>query len=63
MLAGLSDVTGEQPAVSPLLTPQAIGQKSELEPQADGTLYLKLNLPASALAKSQGDLKVTIRAK
>ncbi|MBW8885166.1 MAG: hypothetical protein JF612_10420 [Planctomycetia bacterium] len=61
--AALGDLEGEPPAITPLVTPQPIGLASEMEPTTTGTLYLKINEPASGLADNSGTLSITIRAK
>jgi hypothetical protein len=63
LLAGLSDLEGEPSTITPLTTPQPIGLGSEIEPMKAGTLYLKINEPASGLADNTGTLTVTVRAK
>jgi hypothetical protein len=63
LLAALGDLDGEAPAITPLLTPQPLGLMSEIEPTTSGTLYLKINEPASSLADNSGTLSVTVRAK
>ena len=63
LLGALSDLEGEPPAITPLASPQPIGVSGELEPMTTGTLYLKINEPASGLADNVGTPSVTIRAK
>jgi hypothetical protein len=62
LLGGLSDLEGEPPAITPLVSPEPIGVAGELEPAASGTLYLKINEPANGLGDNTGVLTVTIRA-
>jgi len=63
LLAALGDWKGEQPAVTPLVNPQPIGLAADIEPTTTGTLYLKINEPATGLSDNSGALRVTIRAK
>jgi len=63
LMAGVSDVEGDDTVISPLVTPHAIGSEAELQPEATGTLFLKINEAAGALADNSGALEVTIRAK
>jgi hypothetical protein len=63
LLAGVSDLEGEEAVISPLIAPHAIGSEGELQPDANGTLFLKINEAAGALADNSGSLQVTIRAK
>jgi len=63
LLASLTDLEGEQPLITPLVSPQPIGLSAEIEPQTTGTLYLKINEPSSGLADNTGMLTVTIRPK
>src|SRR5262245_32408871 len=63
LLAALGDLDGDAPPITPLVTPQPIGLTAEIEPTTSGTLYLKINEPASGFADNSGTLSVTIRAK
>jgi hypothetical protein len=63
LLAGVTDLEGEPPAITPLANPQPIGAAGELAPMATGTLYLKINEAASGLADNTGMLSVKIREK
>jgi hypothetical protein len=63
LLASLTDLEGEQPLITPLVSPQPIGLSAEIEPQTAGTLYLKINEPSSGLFDNSGTLTVTIRVK
>ena len=62
LLAAVADLDGEMPAITPLTGPQPIGTSGELHPSRSGTLYLKINEPASGLADNVGTLTVTVRA-
>lgn len=59
--AGLSELEGERPALTPLVQPQAVGLRGRLQPQQSGTLFLRINEPAGDLADNSGTLTVTIR--
>jgi hypothetical protein len=63
LMGGVADLEGESPLITPLVMPQPIGLEGEIEPAAGGTLYLKINEPASGLAANSGTLNVMIRAK
>ena len=63
LMAGVSDVEGDDTAISPLIRPHAIGSEDELQPEATGTLFLKINEAAGALADNSGTLEVTIRPR
>jgi hypothetical protein len=63
LLAALGDLDGETTPVTPLVTPEPVGLVSEIEPTTTGTLYLKINEPASNLADNSGTLTIMIRAK
>lgn len=60
LLAAVDDLDGETPAKSPLTDPQAVGLTATLKPEHTGTLYLKINEPASGLADNTGHLTVRI---
>jgi hypothetical protein len=63
LLGAVSDSGGAAPAKSPLTTPIPIGNRAELTPQTTGTLYLKINEPAGALADNAGTLTVRVQEK
>jgi len=63
LVAGLSDLEGDRPLLTPLVHPQPIGLGSEIEPTTSGTLYLKINEPAADLADNTGALSIRIQPK
>jgi hypothetical protein len=60
LLAAVGDLEGEPPAKTPLADPQPIGLAGTLKPDRTGTLYLKINEPASGLADNTGRLTVRV---
>jgi hypothetical protein len=63
LVAGLGDLEGDRPLLTPLTNPQSIGLGGEIEPTTTGTLYLKINAPAADLADNTGTLSVRIQPK
>jgi hypothetical protein len=61
LLAAVSDLEGDAPVLTPLVNPQPIGLVGQIQPEATGTLYLKINEPASGLADNSGTLTVTVQ--
>ncbi len=61
MLVGTLADLEEKPARPPFLHSAAIGLQTSLKPSRAGTLYLKINEPASGLADNVGELEVEIR--
>ena len=62
LLAAVSDLEGEPPAKTPLAGPQPIGLSGVIKPERSGTLYLKINEPASGLEDNAGTLTVKVTA-
>lgn len=60
LLAAVGDLDGEAPAKTPLADPQPMGLAGTLKPGRSGTLYLKINEPASGLADNRGQLTVRV---
>ena len=60
LLAGLGEVEADSSPVTPLTRPIPIGTGANFTPSNTGTLYLKINEPASGLADNSGSLSVKI---
>jgi hypothetical protein len=63
LLGAIGDLAARESAITPLASPQPIGDSAELTPQATGTLYLKINEPASAQNDNTGTLTVQVQQK
>jgi hypothetical protein len=63
LMGALGDLEADPPTYSPLASPVPLGLSAELAPESAGTLYLKINEPASALSDNSGTLTITIRQK
>jgi hypothetical protein len=62
LLAAVSD-EGKSGRLSPLVKPQAIGERGEIKPDQEGVLYLRVNDSPAELADNAGELKVDIHSK
>jgi hypothetical protein len=62
LLAAVTD-EGKSGRLSPLVKPQAIGERGEIKPDQEGVLYLRVNDSPAELADNVGELKVNIRSK
>jgi hypothetical protein len=62
LMAAVSDLEGEAPTRTPLADPKPVGLTGSVKPERTGTLYLKVNEPASGLADNSGSLTVQVIA-
>jgi hypothetical protein len=60
LLAAVGDPDGEPVATTPLAEPHPVGLAASIKPERSGTLFLKINEPASGLVDNSGSLTVQV---